>query len=264
MEEQQEQQDWDEIPVDQEETSDSGQKPEAIPDIKIPPSYRQGMNMLEYLLHDKNSVYTSKILAMMLEFKIKADDPIFFVLLSISELELLMVQLPQSLVTFGEEFFDNLEETFQAYFGEEADTQQRFETANQEYLAAVASGAEKIVDKISKRKFYGNVGAIARTITPAFLSLSLAFGLGVFGTLFVAKQNTRALVSAGELSVEQLQLLEWAQSKKGKKAKLIMDLNGDYLGNPCKKAAKDLGVKFTFGNRVVKDGFCLVLIENPS
>lgn len=236
---------------------------EQIDPLDIPPAYQDGMNMLEHLLHDKSTVYKSKILTILFNYKIKADDPIFLLLLCISELELLLVNTPLTLTTFGNEMLEEMESLFQQYFGEDADTQQRFETANAEYLALVASGAKEVLASVANQRFYGNINAIARTIVPAFGTLVLAFGLGVFGTLHFAKANTRALVSEGKLTPEQLQLLEWAQSKEGHQAKQIIDLNAGYIGKPCKSAAKDLNVKFTYGSQELDSGFCVLLIEKP-
>lgn len=234
-----------------------------IDPLNIPSAYKDGLNMLEHLLHDKSTIYTSKILAIIIQYKIKADDPIFLLLLCVSELEQILVNLPLVLTTFGDEMLEEMEGVFQQYFGKDADTQQRFEMANAEYMASVAKGAENIVESVSRQRFYGNVEAIARTIVPAFGALVLTFGLGVFGTLHFAKANTRALVSEGKLTPEQLQSLEWVQSKEGRQARQIAELNDGYIGKPCKQAAKDLDVRFSYGSQELESGFCVLLIEPP-
>lgn len=256
-------QDLDGIPPANEPEPEQNSAHDAAP-LNIPPAYQDGLNMLEHLLHDKSTVYTSKILTLMLQYKIKADDPIFLLLLCISELELILVNTPLTLTTFGNEMLEQMEGIFQQYFGEDADTQQRFETANAEYIALVAQGTEEIIESVANRQFYGNVSAIARTILPAFGSLLLAMGIGVFGTLHLVKADTRALVGAGKLTPEQYQSLKWAESKEGKLAKQIVDLNSaEYIGKPCQKAAQDLAVRFSYGNQELEKGFCVLLIENP-
>lgn len=231
--------------------------------LNIPLSYNDGLNMLGHLLSGRSNIYTSEILTIMLQQKIKADDPMFLLLLCIAELELLLVDTPLTLMTFGDEFMELMEGLFQQYFGDDADTQQRFDAANAEYLALVASGADKIVDSVTKKTFYGNFSAISRTIAPAFGIVAMAFGLGVFGTLYVNKLSTRSLVAEGKLSVEQLQALEWAQSKEGKKAKEIMSYNQGYIGKPCKEDAKSLGVKLNFGNKEITKGICVLFVDSP-
>ena len=242
-----------------------GDVPEAIEQqqLNIPASYKDGLNMLEHLLKDKSTIYTSKILTIMLQYKIKADDPIFLLLLCTAELEQLMVNLPLSLISFGEEFLSELESLFKEYFGEDADTQQRFDLANAEYLALVAAGAEKIIDNVSERKFYGNVNAIAKTIGPALGMLVLSFGLGVFGTLHFNKLSTRALVGSGKLTVEQLEALDWAQSNEGKQLRRIGEYNSGYIGKACKEDAQALKVSLNFGNRKATKGFCVLFVDPP-
>ncbi len=231
--------------------------------LEIPSAYQDGLNLLEHCLHDKNTIYTSKILTIMLTYKIKADDPIFLLLLSVSELELILVNTPMAMMAFGEEMIEELENLFQEYFGADTNVNKRLELATAEYNASVASSAQQIIDSISERRFYGNVSAIAKTVVPAFALLGLSFGLGVFGTLHVNKLSTKALIGEGKLTVEQAQLLEWAESKSGKQAKLISELNGNYIGKKCEADAQSLNVKFSFGNRELESGYCVLLIDKP-
>lgn len=229
--------------------------------LNIPSAYKDGMNMLEHLLSGRSNIYTSEILTIMLQHNIKADDPIFLLLLCIAELELVLVDCPLTLAAFGEEFTDAMEELFQQYFGENTDVNQRFKMANAEYLASVAKASEKIVDSVSERQFYGNLSAIARTVAPAFGVVAIAFGLGVFGTLHFNRLSARALVARGELTVEQLQALEWAQSQEGQQARKIMEYNAGYIGKACREDAKNLGITLNFGNRKATKGMCVLFVD---
>lgn len=232
--------------------------------LEIPSAYRDGLNMLEHLLSGRSTVYTSEILTIMLQHKIKADDPMFLLLLCIAELELLLVDTPLSLVSFGEEFLEEMEKLFQQYFGEDADTQQRFETANAEYLASVARSAEQIVESVTQRQFYGNLSAIARTVAPAFGVVALAFGLGVFGTLHVNRLSVKTLVGEGKLTLEQYEALQWVQSSEGKQARQIMEYNAGYIGKACRQDAQNLGVTLNFGNRKATKGMCVLFVDPPN
>lgn len=231
--------------------------------LEIPSAYRDGLNMLEHLLSGRNNIYTSEILTIMLQHKIKADDPMFLLLLCIAELELLLVDTPLSLVNYGEELLEELEKLFQEYFGENADINQRFEAANAEYLASVARSAQEIVESVTQRQFYGNVSAIARTVAPAFGVVALAFGLGVFSTLYLNRLSMRTLVGEGKLTIDQYEALKWAESSEGKQARQIMDYNAGYIGKTCREDAQSLGVTLNFGNRKATKGMCVLFVDPP-
>lgn len=99
--------------------------------------------------------------------------------------------------------------------------------------------------------------AILLAIALSFASISSALAWKA-GTLSIA-------VDPGgprPLTLEEVELLNWAKSDRAKKAKEIVNWNGEYLlSGACQKDAKQLGVVLTMNGRTAQEGFCVLWVK---
>jgi hypothetical protein len=230
----------------------------------IPVDYLPQMSLLDQCLAGKSDVFRSKVINIMLRSRIKANDPIFLLLLSIGELELILVDTPLTIQGYLSQFAEELGDLFAAYFGgDEATAKYRFETSIQESKTAIAEAAQELIKISKEEQFYGSFEAVIKSLAPALGILVLAIGLGAVGTIWVQNLFGRSLIPAGKLTAEQYEILKWAETDEGKLAKNIMDWNQGYVGKTCKEDAIAMGLGLNSNGRKVKSGFCVLFVEPP-
>lgn len=230
----------------------------------IPVDYLSQMSLLDQCLAGKSDVFRSKVINIMLRSRIKANDPIFLLLLSIGELELILVDTPLTIQGYLSQFAEELGDLFAAYFGgDEATAKYRFETSIQESKTAIAEAAQELIKISKEEQFYGSFEAVIKSLAPALGILVLAIGLGAVGTIWVQNLFGRSLIPAGKLTAEQYEILKWAETDEGKLAKNIMDWNQGYVGKTCKEDAIAMNVGLNSNGRKVKSGFCVLFVEPP-
>jgi hypothetical protein len=230
----------------------------------IPVDYLSQMSLLDQCLAGKSDVFKSKVINIMLRSRIKANDPIFLLLLAVGELEFILVDTPLTIQGYLSQFGEELGDLFAAYFGgDEATAKYRFETSIQESKTAIAEAAQELIKISKEEQFYDSFEAIIKSLAPALGILVLAIGFGAVGTIWVQNLFGRSLIPAGKLTAEQYEILKWAETDEGKLAKNIMDWNQGYVGKTCKEDAIAMNVGLNSNGRKVKSGFCVLFVEPP-
>ncbi len=102
----------------------------------------------------------------------------------------------------------------------------------------------------------------ANLVTLAMTIGMTAIAAGVGGWMFGKTATAYDPSGPRSLTLEEVELLNWAKSDRGKLGKQIMDWNGDYLSSgECEKDASQLGVTLTMNNKKATQGFCILWVK---
>lgn len=93
------------------------------------------------------------------------------------------------------------------------------------------------------------------------LALTISLGVGAAGGYAIV--DNRPLDPSGpvQLSLEQAEILSWAESSEGRRARQIIEWNEGLRSGACEREVKNAGVSFSVGNQVAIDGFCFVWVR---
>lgn len=249
------------IPVPQTASPAANKPPEAE---ELPEGLMENLDLMDRALEGKTDVFASKVVQLVMKLKISPNDPIFLVLLAMGELELMMVDLPMLIEELYQEHEARLRNLFSKYFGaNDSEVRQRYEVSLAGIKHEIASAVTELIRTTRNEQLKGDLLRLAKLMTPALAIVLGSVGLGVFGTLQYHQLKTDTLLGTGKLTPEQYGDLQWAQSKEGKQARKIMELNTGYVGKTCKADAEAMGLRLNFGERTVTSGFCVLFVEPP-
>jgi hypothetical protein len=242
-------------------------------DIEAIKSNRKYALMEEVLKHQPEDV--KERVRWLVELSgIRPNDPIFLILLSCRIVHVLLEKAPQnigdgfdaSLVKLAaslEKYLEKLEESQKIHFDKEKKHYQQLEAAALKISEAkVNSAIERILadnDLSRKGKISPRIWAIIAT--GAVGVTSMLTGL-LAGWGWTTGQYART--DAVYLSREELNLLDWAKSDRGRYAKELFAWNDDLGDRSCQKKVKDLGVTIQIGTATATSGYCWIWVEPSS
>ena len=269
--------DFDKEPEDVDEIEDSDVWEEEVPEDvplpsvsfseseQLPEGLMDDLNPMERVLKDKTDLYASKIVQLVMQYKIQPNDPIFVVLVAMQELELMMVDVPMQIEQVCTEYESRISQMFHKHFGStESEVRERYQSALAGIKQDIAAAAKELIIDTREEQFTGDLLTLGKMAAPTLALLLGAIGLGVLGTLQYHQLKTQTLLGSGKLTPEQYSAMEWALSSEGKQAREIMKYNAGYVGKTCKQDAEAMGLRLQFGERIVTSGFCLLFVEPPN
>lgn len=232
---------------------------------RLPEGLMENLNPLERVLKDKTDLYASKIVQLVMEYKIQPNDPIFVILVAMQELELMMVDVPLQIEQVCTEYESRMNQMLHKYFGAtESEAKERYQSALAGIKQDIAAAAKELIIETRDEQFTGNLLTLGKMAAPALAMLLGAIGLGVLGTLQYHQLKTQTLLGTGKLTPEQYDAMEWGMSREGKQAQEIMKYNAGYVGETCQQDAEAMNLRLQFGERTVTSGFCLLFVEPPN
>ncbi len=231
--------------------------------------------LIDYALEGQSDEFKSKVLALAYKAKVPPDNPLFLVLLSTNQLELMLKRAPNEIDSHFNTNVTLLQDTLAGY--EKAAVKSQTSAISQ----AVSSLVQKSVvvqreirqeqpfeefdeeEKSSGRGF--DLGGLLKSV-PNGLFFLCAVGIGYLLGLTVPTYLQGGYAGTVKLTQKQFEALKWAESKDGQYAKDLMKWNASLLeGSPgnrdCEQEAKRMGVTLEIQGRKASNGFCVLWTE---
>lgn len=232
---------------------------------KLPEGLMDNLNPMEQALKEKTDAYASKIIQLVMQYKIQPDDPIFVVFVAMQELEMMMVDVPMLIEQVCTEYETRMSNMFHKYFGSsESEVRERYQVSLMGIKHEIAQSVRELIETTRKEQFAGNLLALGKMMLPSMAISIGAIGLGVLGTLQYHQIKIDTLLGSGKLTPQQYSAMEWAMSSEGQQAREIMTYNAGYVGKTCIEDAEAMGLRLNYGSRVATSGICALFIEPPN
>ena len=228
---------------------------------------QSGYSLLEEVLKHQPKDIRRKVRWLVEISGIREDDPLFLVLLASRINHVLLENAPSALENSLDACRVGLIEIQQDYLARLEEVQTKYVEESKQVALDIAEAKIKRAiariladNNLSKKGWISPkvLGMITVSVVVA-ISSSLSFLGGLSYERGLRQKNH--LVA---MSLEQRNLLNWAESKEGKLAKQVMDWNEDLLNRECTKKVRALNVTIQLGTAKATSGYCWLWVEPPS
>ncbi len=203
--------------------------------------------LLSVALEGKSESFRKRVLDYVGTSGLAPNDPLFLVMVATGRLEVLLEDAP-----------DRLEQLFKNWNKELSRNLELVEGATVErQKLAIASAVNELIKQAEQQE----AGRLYTSIYPAAGLVAAILGLGFILGMSIPAWLSGGLSEPQRLTGNQLDALQWAESREGKFARDIMKWNAGYLDTKkCQQDAQRLKVTLNFGGKQINEGFCWVWV----
>ncbi|MBD2181839.1 hypothetical protein H6S82_00025 [Planktothrix sp. FACHB-1355] len=209
--------------------------------------------LLKRLLKDKSEDFQQRVWDYVALTDLQPDDPGIIFPILLGQLQLLLSETPDTLERMFKEGSAELKQSLE--LSERVLIARQKKAIADAALAVIREAREEAKKKESLQPW--------STIALASGCLAGILGLGFFLGMTISPFLQGGYVENMRITAERAATLRWAESKSGRKAREILELNSQYL-NSCERDVRRLGLTLTFNGVTKKSGFCLLWIKKPN
>lgn len=212
----------------------------------------KNVTLLDKVLEGKEPDFQARVLDIVARFGLKPTDPLFLIMVSVGQLQLLLEQSPKDLDALFNQWSEALYDKLQ--------TAERAAVKGQQ--TAIAAAVKSLIQKTE----WEGQSRLFSSVVPAAGLLSAAIGVGVLLGMSVPVWLQGGYVTQPRrLTLEQAEALRWAESQSGQLARNVMKWNAGSLDNlDCLNDVKRLNVTLKVQGREAQSGFCVLWTQPPS
>lgn len=210
------------------------------------------VTLLDKVLEGKDPDFQARVLDIVARFGLKPTDPLFLIMVSVGQLQLLLEQSPKDLDALFNQWSEALYDKLQ--------TAERVAVKGQQ--TAIAGAVKSLIQKTE----WEGRSRLFSSVVPAAGLLSAAIGVGILLGMSVPVWLQGGYVTQPRrLTLAQAEALRWAESREGQLARNIMKWNVGSLDNlDCLNDVKHLNVTLRVQGRLAASGFCVLWTQPPS
>lgn len=236
-------------------------------------------DLVDLALAEQSEEFKARVLSVAYKAKVQPNDPLFLILLSTGQLELMLQRTPRAIeLSFDRKLFE-MAETLSATEKAAVQSQsaaiaqsvtaliQKAGSVQQQVQARHLQDSHNLLDGSATEQLKGSSGFSLGRFWQ-FVPILCAVGLGCLLGITVPVWLQGGYAGTVKLTQQQFEALKWAESKEGRYARDLMRWNSALLeGSPgerdCEKDVKRLGVTLEIPGKKAVSGFC-VLWTQPS
>ena len=209
-------------------------------------------SLLDKVLEGKDPEFQARVLDIVARFGLKPSDPLFLIMVSVGQLQLLLEQSPKDLDALFNQWSEALYDKLQ--------TAERVAVKGQQ--TAIAAAVKSLIQKTE----WEGRSRLFSSVIPAAGLLSAAIGVGILLGMSVPVWLGGGYVTQPRrLTLTQAEALRWAESREGQLARSVMKWNAGSLDNlDCLNDVKRLRVTLKVQGREAQSGFCVLWTQPPS
>lgn len=201
-----------------------------------------------------------------MQYNLDSDDPAFILMAATGRLQALLEEKPKDLNALFEQWRDDVYRQVTDY---REGLKEYERTALEAQKTAIAQTVQALIRKTAIDQFMRQLSAASTIVAAVILTVAAGIGGGA-GWMYAQWQRSQIEADpAGkrQLTLNEVNTLQWAMSRDGRFAKQMMTWNQALLKRNwqgrfvCEEQAKKLGVVLKIGEQKVESGFCTLWVH---